>query len=331
MRSKPPPHSRCHRVGPSSGFKLWLGPAALFAVVISGCGQTDLVQPEADQPHGVQQSSAAAVPGGKIGFTLGIWGVSSEIGVINPDGSGLANLTNTPEAEMMGGWSPDGSRILFTRVSSPSEWHIWVMDSDGTNQIQLTSGPGVRVAATFSPDGSRISYSEASDASFSDLEIIVANADGSSPVNVSQNPAGDGCSRWSPDGTQFLFESNRDGIPGTNLYLMNVDGSNVRQLTSPKGIELCGSWSPDGSQIAHGAVGNRRPGIYTVNPDATESTRIHAHGFAAQPWYAPDGSWLVFHQWHGGVLQLHLIRLDGSGFHRLTNLPEGALNPIWAP
>jgi Tol biopolymer transport system component len=68
----------------------------------------------------------------------------SDIAVINPDGTGLTKLTNTPMEELMGGWSSDGSKILFTRGDPATQVaQVWVMNADGTGQTQLTNGPGV--------------------------------------------------------------------------------------------------------------------------------------------------------------------------------------------
>ncbi|HEX6747652.1 MAG TPA: hypothetical protein VF092_10215 [Longimicrobium sp.] len=41
-----------------------------------------------------------------------------DIYVINPDGTGLVNVTNSPAYEIEPSWSPDGTRILFRRNDS---------------------------------------------------------------------------------------------------------------------------------------------------------------------------------------------------------------------
>ena len=65
---------------------------------------------------------------------------SREIYIMNSDGSGQTNLTNTPgedpdpskNDERLRDWSPDGSKILYSRMR-----RIWVMNSDGTAQTDL--------------------------------------------------------------------------------------------------------------------------------------------------------------------------------------------------
>jgi len=65
---------------------------------------------------------------------------SREIYIMNADGSGQTNLTNTPgqdpapwEAdESLTGWSPNGSKMVYERNG-----RIWVMNSDGSGQTDL--------------------------------------------------------------------------------------------------------------------------------------------------------------------------------------------------
>ncbi len=71
-------------------------------------------------------------------------GVDSDILVMNADGTGLGPLIATRDDEGEAVWSPDGSRIAFTRGGD-----IWVANSDGSGQVRST----VRMRA--SPHGRR--------------------------------------------------------------------------------------------------------------------------------------------------------------------------------
>jgi len=57
--------------------------------------------------------------------------------IINTDGTGLQQLTDTNRDDKLGCWSPDGTQILYcSRVNDI--YNLWIMDSDGSNKKQIT-------------------------------------------------------------------------------------------------------------------------------------------------------------------------------------------------
>jgi Tol biopolymer transport system component len=61
----------------------------------------------------------------------------------------LRRLTATPALEQAAAWSPDGTRILFTRYSLDAPWlaDVFVVNADGTHERRLTHAAGDDVAA----------------------------------------------------------------------------------------------------------------------------------------------------------------------------------------
>jgi Tol biopolymer transport system component len=106
--------------------------------------------------------------GTKIAFTGHRWdGVSNlpaDIYTINPDGTGLTDITNTPSfTEASFDWSPDGSRIVFDGHAGPSDssgdYDIYVMNRDGSGRTDLTPDPASFDSdPLWAPDGSRILF-----------------------------------------------------------------------------------------------------------------------------------------------------------------------------
>ena len=108
------------------------------------------------------------------GLRLGvIWtlatGINFDIYVMNADGSGAINITNSPSTNETGPvWSPDGSFIAFDgaylRVAStaPGRSEVYVLGVDGVDGMvpitQPTTPPETHEGPVWSPDGRHIGY-----------------------------------------------------------------------------------------------------------------------------------------------------------------------------
>ena len=75
---------------------------------------------------------------------------NGDICLINKNGTGFVNLTNTPyEFEGNPSFSPDGTKILFYRFQNDSR-QIWQMNSDGSNEVSLLDS-GMNYLPTWQP------------------------------------------------------------------------------------------------------------------------------------------------------------------------------------
>jgi hypothetical protein len=69
-------------------------------------------------------------------------GENWDIYVMNPDGSGVRNLTNTPDTfDWRAAWSPDGSQIVYELSRGNEYSDIYRMNADGTQPTRLTDDP----------------------------------------------------------------------------------------------------------------------------------------------------------------------------------------------
>jgi Tol biopolymer transport system component len=108
----------------------------------------------------------------------------ADIWVVNQDGSGVVNLTDTPApcapilfcrgpSETDPDWSPEGEKIAYGL-----DGDIWVMDPDGTDKVNVTSTAGTsEFDPAWSPDGTKIAFGSAAGLSImspdrSDREVI---------------------------------------------------------------------------------------------------------------------------------------------------------------
>ncbi len=173
---------------------------------------------------------------------------SYEIFVINADGSGMKQLTDSTtwnsgsnasgENERLGWnsaptWSPDSSKILFAsnRNSSSISPILYTMNADGTDQKKfglLFDVDGTD--ANWSPVTNQIVFVRGS-AAKGDIWVM----DGGSPFplltakKLTSNLDNNATPVWSPDGKQIAYVSDTYGKD--NIFIMNADGTGMHRLT----------------------------------------------------------------------------------------------------
>ena len=165
---------------------------------------------------------------------------TTDIWVINADGTGETAITNTTDAwESEPVWSPDRTKIAYTSARSGETSQIWVMNADGSNPVQLTgltnSGPSVSPA--WSPDGTQIAFGSFRDGT---QDLYVMNADGTGTTRITNGGPPEGRPRWSTRG--IVFDANASGTP--SIFVINPDGTGLTQLTRGSSWSYSGAWKP---------------------------------------------------------------------------------------
>ncbi len=218
--------------------------------------------------------------------------------IINGDGSGLRQLTNTPDCnERNPDWSPAEDKIVFhADYRDPSDGaarDIWVINADGSGLENLTNSPGMADGhAAWSADGAQIAWSRF-DLDAQTSNIWAMDADGSNPVQLTDDPVGNNCfPAWSPDGAQIAFVSTRDG--DYEVYVLDVAdaaagawGEEVN-VTNHPAYDRYPAWSPDGSKIVFSSARGERERRwgYVMNADGSDVQLIYDDSFDSPDWRA---------------------------------------------
>jgi TolB protein len=118
-----------------------------------------------------------------------------EMFTMNPDGTGVVNLTNHGASDYNGDWSPDGTRILFFSTRDTGFGDIYVIEIESGQVTRLTdSSSGTEHRdPVWSPNGQKIAFLRGDG-------LYRMNADGSNETLIATQVAGGGID-WGPRDT----------------------------------------------------------------------------------------------------------------------------------
>jgi hypothetical protein len=312
--------------------------AALVIVVLAAtaAGSYGLVKVLGLRTAGSRPAGSTEGPiNGKIAFVRSFETANSEtraaVYSINPDGSGLAQLSSDHESIADLAWSPDGTRLAVVASQGSTGAangypQIYVMNADGSDLTQLTRDPSSQyLDPAWSPDGTRIVFARWSDDGTSS-GLYLIGADGNGETRVTDSDALDSSPSWFPDGSALLFKRDIEGQ--TQLMVVKTNGTGerlVRRCAASCGIPQ-GFWigsaqlSPDGTRIVltilDAPFGQKNFEIIVWSADGTNGARLTETSVPeADPGWAPDGTRITFVR-EGDI---YTMLADGSDVRRVTD------------
>jgi Tol biopolymer transport system component len=172
--------------------------------------------------------------------------------VMDPDGSGLTRLTDTPDVpEVVVAWSPDGTRLAVTVhiVEAYPDWvqHLYIYDlSVVDGKLKATPTRNIHEEASLKGINLPVGI----------LEIAWAN-------------------RSNPDVLVIVSRANPISTVNDEIFLLDLNTFETRTLITsaqlPGGPLTSPSFSPDGSKLAFTLRSDKRTlgGIFSINSDGT--------------------------------------------------------------
>ncbi len=231
-------------------------------------------------------------------------------------------------------WSPDGSRIAYTRGNNSGDDSVWVVNADGTTTFPLEiGGSGAKRHPTWSPDSSKIAYAVVKNAP---EQIYVAPSTG----GIGQ-PLANGVGHepnWSPDGSRIAFDAYQPkSFSYVDLHVVGADGSGTPLIVPPSLYTewTFNAWSPDGGRIAYRSTASTGATTYRVMDAAGSGDHPLASPGEADVRYAswsPDASRVVYEGAlisNIGARNLYVANSDGSGIAQPLTSDGKSEYPAW--
>ena len=310
-------------------------------------------------------------PNGQIAFRrwLNDENSGSALYTMNADGTGVRRIVRPFRRghDDQPDWSPDGSRLAFTRCPNDKPCRLMVVNADGSGLRPVTPRcrrkfvfPRLPCAdeanVSFTPDGQHLLYTRASGRIrvFPKFEtdqiehsaVAIVGADGRRRRVLLRLPRYKGDAEFpqmSPDGRLIMFERAKGPLArprfGQAIFVMNADGTGVHRVT-PWRLRAGDNpdWAPDSSRILFRSEEEGeadRAQFYTVRPDGTALTRLtnfpfeHKRVFSAS--FSPDGTQIVYGRANDNRERgdLWLMNADGTNQRPLYAAPTADSAPDW--
>ncbi len=167
----------------------------------------------------------------------------------------------------VGGWSPDGSRVVFNVIGDTARNLFWQLADGSEPPERLTESPQQQFGGPVLPDGSALIFVSGANLLRLDLE-----QPGHEPTSLLAEAFEERYPAPSPDGRWLAYASNESG--DWEVYVRAYPRLDGKQQISRDGGSMP-AWSPDGRELFYmtpKAV-DREYAIMAVNVSLTPSFR----------------------------------------------------------
>jgi WD40 repeat protein len=280
-------------------------------------------RPKLPPPFGVAAN-------GRIAFLS-----DNQLYTIEPDGSGVLQLTNDPFGALTPVFSHDGTRIAYKRLtanSQPDDLGLYgdlvVASADGSNPIAIETGVIGMSPTAWSPDDREVLWTGTTIPDAPE-QVFIAPADGSAaPHSVGDPSTSNWGPTWSPDSSKIAYVSD------TDYYVMNRDGTEIQAVSQGSYAEMSGGgWKPDGNGLIFEAGREGDHDLWLVGLDGQpEMVVAKSPQTESSPAFSPDGRWVAFLRFAPDYrsTQVVVIGADGRDERTLPNA-YGFAGLMWSP
>jgi Tol biopolymer transport system component len=189
--------------------------------------------------------------------------------------------------------SPDGTRAVFVRSTSPSESALWLVDLARGGAAPLSTGRGRNDGPVWSPDSRRVAFAADRDGPQDVFVKTIDDASPEQPLYRSDVPF-KGPLSWSPDG-QWIVMAQLDPGAAQNIWLLPAAGQGqLTKFLAGPAREIAGPASPDGRWLAYASDDTGQSELY-VQPFPKPGPKVQvSHKGATTAWWKKDGTQILF-------------------------------------
>jgi Tol biopolymer transport system component len=307
-----------------SGPPAWL--IALTAAALGGLA-TGLVLTVGGEE--TKQAGGGGQNGGASGVHFHAGEEITNVLLTDPEGGSPQRITTTHGHGVTVAapdWSPDGSRLAFTRASCHGcVMKVHVVDAPDPGEGLPTArslGPGFN--PEWSPDGQSLVYVGPEGG------IYTMSSDGSNKRQLIGGPASYDEPTWSSAGVIAFLKQEPTGA--WHIYAIQPDGSALRRLTRGRQSEVNPAWSPDGSQMAYSRQLRLRWVLHVVDAAGGRGRPVfRGRTSDTYPSWSPDGTQLAFVRQDVDRLSLAVVPAAGGRPAAITGTGPRAAQPAWSP
>ncbi len=290
------------------------GISGLYLLDVQSGRSRRLYASESLQPRGIGGHQPVWSPDGtRLAFVLPT-AYATDVYLVNADGTGFSNLTNSPSYDFWPSWSTDGQKLAFVSdrvfcptwqpqytntcdrpdATPPTTGHLFVYDFSIRRLDRITDN------TLNSPPNwineRLVSVSQGSIDPFSDeSELWVYDVEAGSVWQVSPDDnALYGAPAWTTDGQRVVFQRI---ATTSSIMLTGQYGDVIARQSEYTFIRLgmAADWAPDGELVVIGGSNGQCPyGLIVMEADFTPVREPVENLLACDPIFDPSGQYLAF-------------------------------------
>jgi serine/threonine protein kinase/Tol biopolymer transport system component len=241
--------------------------------------------------------------GRRVAFSRSTEGGNTDIWLLDIARTVLSRFTFDPTPEIVPSWSPDGSRIIYSKISKPGVFALYQKGTDaGSKETILVQTDKPAILLDLSRDGRHVLFRMIDPKMGWDIWAKKQGED-EPPFPVAQTAFDERTAQFSPNGQWIAYESNESGR--FEVYVQSFPTPAAKLLVSTKGGSQM-RWRADGRELFYVAADGRLMAVPVGSPSAGGTIELGTPAplFAAR----------IESSVQGGIAHAYAVTADGQRF-----------------